>query len=216
MLSRIIFIMSVFRSYLFCLRHLPFQQAKMCPILFHWRTKTYVSKDARLLIDCPQKYGVRIGIWGGSYAKANRRTNFQMFDKAVVRFQGPASFSKGTHVIARGNAHLEVGEHFFCNANCDILCNKLIRFGQDNLLGWNITLLDSDGHNTIVNGKCQEASKSILLGNHIWIGAESSILKGVSLAKGTIVPYGSIIHKSNDSENVVFQNKVLKSDIVWK
>lgn len=139
-----------------------------------------------------------------------------MFDKTVVRFQGSASFSKGTHVIARGNAHLEIGENFFCNANCDILCNKLIRFCQDNLLGWNITLLDSDGHDTIVNGKCQEANKSILLGNHVWIGAESSILKGVCLAEGTIVPYGSVIHKSNDCENVVFQNKVLKSDVVWK
>lgn len=127
-----------------------------------------------------------------------------------------ASFSKGAHVIARGNGNLEIGENFFCNANCDILCNKLIRFGKDNLLGWNITLLDADGHDTIVSGKCQEASKSIILGNHIWIGAEVSILKGVSLVNGTIVPYGSVIHKSNDRENVVFQNKVLKSDIVWK
>lgn len=58
--------------------------------------------------------------------------------------------------------------------------------------------------------------KDILLGEHVWIGANSTILKGVNLAEGTIVPYGSVIHKSNNEKNVVFLNKILKSDIVWK
>lgn len=64
MLSRIIFVVSVFRSYIFCLRHFPLEQAKLCPVLLHWRTKVYVSNEAKLIIDNPQKFGIRIGVWG--------------------------------------------------------------------------------------------------------------------------------------------------------
>lgn len=217
MLSRIILCLSKIRSYAFCFKHLPYRQAKQCPILLHWRAKVYISKDAEIEIVTPlHKYGIRIGIWGGSYGLANRMTTFQLFDKGKVRFEGIASFSKGSHVVVRGNGMLTIGDNFFCNANCDILCNKAISFGFDNLLGWNITLLDSDGHNTYLKGMRQEQMKAIILGEHVWIGANSTILKGVSLADHTIIPYGSIIHKSNYEKNVVFQNKVLKSDIMWK
>lgn len=216
MLSRIISYLSKIRSYVFCFKHLPYSQARLCPILLHWRTKIYVAKGASIRIDNPQKYGIRIGIWGGSYNLAYRRTIFQIFDKGKVLFDDTASFCKGTHVIVRGNGRLTIGHKFFCNANCNILCNKFITFGLDNLLGWNITILDSDGHDTYVCNVRQDSQKGITSGNHVWIGANSTILKGVCLADNTIVPYGSVIHKSNKEENVVFQNKVLKTDIHWK
>ena len=208
--------MSIVRSYIFCLKHLPFRQAKLCPILIHWRTRVYVAEKANITVVNPQKYGVRIGIWGGSYSIANRATTFQILDKADIYFEGLATFSKGTHIVARSLGHLIIGDKFFCNANCDILCNKLIKFGNNNLLGWNITFLDSDGHDTFVLNEKQEQVKAIKIGNNVWIGANSTILKGVCLADNTIVPYGSVIHKSNQEENVVFQNKVLKTDIHWK
>ena len=65
MLSKLIYFLSKIRSYAFCFKHLPYRQAKLCPILLHWRTKVYVAKCASIRIDNPQKYGIRIGIWGG-------------------------------------------------------------------------------------------------------------------------------------------------------
>lgn len=65
MISKIISCLSKIRSYVFCFKHLPYCQARLCPILLHWRTKIYVAKGASIRIDNPQKYGIRIGIWGG-------------------------------------------------------------------------------------------------------------------------------------------------------
>lgn len=65
MLSKIILYLSKIRSYAFCFKHLPYRQASLCPILLHWRTKVYVSKDAEIVIAHPRKCGIRIGIWGG-------------------------------------------------------------------------------------------------------------------------------------------------------
>lgn len=65
MLSRITLCLSKIRSFAFCFKHLPFHQAKQCPILLHWRTKVYVSKEAEIIVNQPKKYGIRIGYWGG-------------------------------------------------------------------------------------------------------------------------------------------------------
>ena len=64
MLSKIFFFLSIVRSYIFCLKHFPIRQAKLCPILIHWRTRVYVAEKANITVVNPQKYGVRIGIWG--------------------------------------------------------------------------------------------------------------------------------------------------------
>lgn len=97
-----------------------------------------------------------------------------------------------------------------------MITHPFFKLGLWYLLGWNITLLDSDGHDTYVCNVRQDSQKKIVLDDHVWIGAHSTILKGVELANNTIIPYGSVIHKSNQEENVVFLNRVLKTDIHWE
>ena len=217
MISKTIHILSVIKSYIFCFKHLSFSEAKKCPILIHWRVKTYVSKKASIKIKSFSKYSIKIGMWGGSYGiSCGNITQFKILDNAQVIFNGQCCISKGCNVVARGNAVLNFGNNFFCNSNCKILANKAIYFGDDTLMGWNITILDSDGHQTIYNGSTQNSNKEIIIKEHCWIGAESSILKGVLLDKNTIIPYGSIIHKStNGYTNTVFSNKILKENIEW-
>lgn len=217
MFSKLFYYISIIRSYLFCFKYLPFSIAKKCPILIHWRVKVYISPQASIKIYNIQKHSIKIGMWGGSYGLSkNSVTQFNLYDNAHIFFNGKCTISKGSNIVARGNSSLVFGENFFCNSGCKILANKAIYFGNDTLMGWNITILDSDGHQTVFKGKNQESSKEIYVDDHCWIGAESSILKGVRLDKNTIIPYGSVIHKStNGCSNTVFNNKVLKEDIEW-
>ena len=217
MLSKIVYLLSVIKSYIFCFRYLTFSEAKKCPILIHWRVKTFISRTASIKIKDGSKHSVKIGIWAGSYGISRGKvTQFSILDKAQVIFNGQCNISKGCNVVARGNAVLSFGKHFFCNANCKILANKSISFGNDILMGWNVTMLDGDGHRTLFNEQKQDDCKEIFIADHCWIGADSTILKGVKLDKNTIVPYGSIIHKStNGQTNTVFSNKVLKENMEW-
>lgn len=217
MLSKIIYLLSIINSYIFCFKHLPFSVARKCPILIHWRVKVFVSKTASIKIKNPYKHAIKIGMWGGSYGISRGNiTQFCIADNAQVFFNGQCCISKGCNIVARGNAVLNFGNHFFCNSNCKIFANKAIHFGDATLMGWNITILDSDGHQTIFNGSTQNSNKEIIINDHCWIGANSSILKGVILDKNTIIPYGSIIHKStNGHTNTVFSNNVLKENIEW-
>lgn len=159
---------------------------------------------------------MKIGINKGSYGLTLGRTTFCVYDDSVVYFDGDCNISRGTTVVVRFGAQLRFGSHFFCNANCRILANQGISFGNDTLMGWEITILDSDGHPTFYNGNRQSIAKSIVINNHCWIGSKASILKGVTLCPNTIIPYGALVVKDNDMPNSVFANKVLKQNIEWK
>lgn len=189
------------------------KEAIKLPILIHWRTKYYISSNAKIYY---KSGGVKIGINKGSYGLTSGRTTFCVYDDSVVYFDDDCNISRGTTVFVRFGAQLRFGSHFFCNANCRILANKSISFGNDTLMGWNITILDSDGHPTFYNGDRQLIAKPIVINDHCWIGAEASILKGVILCPNTIIPYGALVFKDNTMPNSVFSNKVLKQNIEWK
>ena len=111
---------------------------------------------------------------------------------------------------------LEIGDDFSSNTGFLISCGEHISFGNSCLLGWNVLLIDGDGHTVFHNGKVMTSTRPIHIGEHCWIGANCSILKGVCIADNTIVPLGSVLHKSCDDPSVIFNNKILKTDISWQ
>ena len=101
--------------------------------------------------------------------------------------------------------------------------NQEIIIGKDCMFSWDITFLAHDGHliwttngacinNT--NGKCR---KSIILGDHIWIGGETVILPNTKIGNGTICGYRSLIKGSFPNNCIICGTpaKILKKNIVW-
>lgn len=114
---------------------------------------------------------------------------------------------------------VEVGTRFMPNSGLLISCENKIIIGDNCNIGWNVTIIDGDGHplcniddpNTQIND-----SKPVTIGKNCWIAAHASIMKGVHLADHTIIPYGSIITKSCKQPNVIYggsPNIILKENV---
>ncbi len=196
----------------FCLRYLPFSEALHCPVKIHYKTKVYISKHAKIQFCGGGE--IKIGVHPGSYGVNHRKTRFCIYDDSEVIINGDCCISRGTNIFVRYHGKLSIGSGFFCNADCNILVNKEVVFAPHALLGWGVTVLDSDGHAALTDGVESCYEKPINIGAHCWLGANTTILKGVTLAANTIVPYGAVIHKSNVEECVVFANKVLKRNTI--
>lgn len=113
-----------------------------------------------------------------------------------------------------------IGDNFSCGINTKLLCRKKIEIGSDCLLSWNITIMDTD-FSIIKNSKEEVINKpnSIKINDKVWIGANTTILKGVEIANGMIIATGSTISKSNLSKNsIMASNKqiVIKENICWE
>jgi len=153
--------------------------------------------------------------FGASFAFDNRGNP----EKARL-FIGEKCVVNGTFVMEREIGQISIGDRTFINAGTFIICASDIRIGSDVLLAWGITIIDHDAHSVrwserindveqhrlgLLSGGYQEAAlrknwdvvsmSPVVIGNKVWIGFNSIILKGVSIGEGAVVAAGSVVTK---------------------
>ena len=61
-------------------------------------------------------------------------------------------------------------------------------------------------------------TKPIKIGNHVWIGINATILKGVTIGDGAIIAAGAVVNKDVEENSLVggVPAKVIKKNIFWE
>jgi len=70
-----------------------------------------------------------------------------------------------------------------------------VSIGRDCAISWNCTILDNDMHEIIDFPETEKRPRGdyVRIEDHVWIGAGSTILKGVTIGKNSIVAAGSLV-----------------------
>ncbi|WP_018662666.1 sugar O-acetyltransferase [Heyndrickxia acidiproducens] len=92
--------------------------------------------------------------------------------------------------------NIEIGENFFCNNNCTLLdCNK-IQIGNNALFAPNVGIYTA-GHciDPELRLNKQEYTAPVIIGNNVWIGANASVLPGVTIGDNVVIGAGSVVTK---------------------
>lgn len=96
----------------------------------------------------------------------------------------------------------------------------LLTIGEHCMFSRNINVMTYDGHpiydadsNNIINSPL-----NISIGNRVWVAANASILKGVTIADDSIVAFGSIVTRKVDEKTIVAGSpaKTIKTNIKWE
>ena len=137
-----------------------------------------------------------------------------MFKNSKLTINGTVKILSGFKLDIRENALLTINHNTLINMDCSIYCFKRIVVGSDCLFGPGVKIRDFDGHMIGNNA----TSKDVVIGNHVWLGENSIILKGVTIGDGSIVAAGSVVTKDVPERSIVAGNpaKVIKNNIDWK
>lgn len=114
---------------------------------------------------------------------------------------------------------IQIGHNIYCNKNIMISCDKCIQIGNDVLMGWNVAIRDSDGHQIFVDNSPKQNEKSVVIGNHVWICTEAHILKGSAIPNDCVVGYHSIVCTSFQQPNSLITGspaKIIQNNITWE
>lgn len=92
------------------------------------------------------------------------------------------------------NIHL--GENFYANVGCTILDGAEVRFGNSVLLAPNVGIYTA-GHPLNVEQRIVgiEYAYPVTIGNNVWIGADVTILPGVSIGDNSVIGAGSVVNR---------------------
>ena len=120
----------------------------------------------------------------------------------------------GSTISVGNNAKLTLGTGY-ANYDCKIQCFDSITIGDDVCISEGVTIRDSDNHYIYREG--YQMSAPITIGNHVWIGINATILKGVTIGDGAIIAAGSVVTKNVPSRAMVggVPAKIIRTDVLW-
>jgi acetyltransferase-like isoleucine patch superfamily enzyme len=96
----------------------------------------------------------------------------------------------------------------------------VVEIGDDCMFSSNIQIRNGDSHSIYdsVSKIRLNSAKSVKIGNHVWLGANSTVLKGVTIADNSIIATGAIVNSACLEENSIYGGipaKKVRSDIYW-
>lgn len=115
-----------------------------------------------------------------------------------------------------------IGKNNFFNGLTTIVVSeaKNVVIGSDCFFSYNVVIRVSDGHAIYSTNdfKRMNHAGSIFIGDHVWLGQNSFILKGTQIHSGSIIGAGSIISNKIIPSNVTYAGspaRLTKEDTFW-
>lgn len=93
--------------------------------------------------------------------------------------------------------NISVGKNFYTNHNCTILDGAKVTFGDNVFVAPNC-VFSTAGHAIDSEQRANglEIALPITIGDNVWIGANVSVLPGVTIGSNTIIGAGSVVNKN--------------------
>ena len=138
--------------------------------------------------------------------------------EGTVIIKGKAGFGAGTLIAVGKGATLTLGDNFLITARSEIACFKEITFGDNCLISWNILLMDTDAHSIYYEDKkLINDDKPIKIGNKVWIGCRTLILKGTEIPDNCIIGANLVNKKFTKENSIIAGNpaKVVRENVSW-
>lgn len=206
------------RSYSFCFRYLPFEQAKQMPFFLNGPVRLLeLSKGDIVLKGDVHPRMVWIG--GGVDLGQPRGIILEINPGGKLIFEGCAFIADGCAIRVHQNAKMILGDKIGINSNCFLRSCTEVTFGKQVMLGWDNEIIDSDGHDVWGEGILVERAQPIHIGNHVWITSHVKVSKGVTIADECIVAKGAVVVKKHETPHTLIGGvpaKDIKSGINWK
>jgi acetyltransferase-like isoleucine patch superfamily enzyme len=130
-----------------------------------------------------------------------------------ARFYGPC------RIIMQGNSLVEIGENAGIRGVDFLSKDGAIQVGELCMFSYGIVIRTHDSHKIISleSNSITNNPKDVVLGKHVWVAQNVTILKGVTIGDNSVLGFGSIVTKDCGSNSVMtgIPAKVVRTGITW-
>jgi len=100
---------------------------------------------------------------------------------------------------------IKIGDNCFLNGTV-IHARETVIIGNNCMFGPGVVILDNDSHNTSIEPAVRRSGEinviPVIIGNNVWVGMHSIIMKGVHIGDNSIIASGSVVTKDVPSNQL--------------
>ena len=125
-------------------------------------------------------------------------------------------------ILYTETAMVNIGSNVYIGPGTVIECTESISIGSNVLVSSNCSIIDTNSHSINHMERRHDVQdwkvglhakdwtvvghKPIVIDDDVWLGLRSIVMKGVNLAKGTIVAAGAVVTKSTEDFDIIGGN----------
>ncbi|MBH0085401.1 acyltransferase [Psychrobacter sp. SCQQ22] len=128
----------------------------------------------------------------------------------------------GQLLIVGNHLHIHIGNHTTA-IDCYILArDRSVTIGESCMISRGIEIRATDVHKVYdidTNARVNNAHSDVILGDHIWIAANVTVSKNVSIANGCIIAAGAFVNKPVETPNCMVAGtpaKIIRQNVRWE
>lgn len=133
-----------------------------------------------------------------------RRCGIYIKGAGIIKCQGRIIVNDDVMIYSQGV--LILGENFGINSYSRIVAHEKIEIGNNVTIGQMVSILDHD-HNYVMKGANMGLdgyqTAPVKVGNNVWIGDKSTILRGVSIGDNVVVGANTLVNKDVPANCVI-------------
>ena len=148
------------------------------------------------------KYGKKLVISPIQEINSSLAIKIGKFAKVVIK---SGMKCRRNCTIRCDEGELLIDSGLFLNDNVSITALDLIRIGKNVTIANNVVIVDHD-HDYMNKSKKNFITKPVIIGDECWVGANATILKGVTLGNKCVVAAGTVVRAGNYPDNSLIFN----------
>ncbi len=175
--------------------------------------KKYISATISIVYSFIKFFFIKIfHIKGFKYTIINLISPFTVIEigkQSILKLGKMIRMRSGSKVIVRDKADIHIGDNTFLNYGCIIVGHEKIYIGNNVQFGPNVLIYDHDHDFRADNGlkNLKYKSSPVIIGDNVWIGANTVILRGTKIGDNCVVGAGSVL-KGDYKENTKIYQKL--------
>ena len=136
-------------------------------------------------------------------------TEIEIAKKAKLILGKMVRVRSGSKIKVRKNAKIHIGDNTSLNHGCMIISHDKIIIGKDVQFGPNVLIYDHDHdfRDKLGIRSLKYKTSAVEIGNNVWIGANSVILKGSKIGDNCVIGAGSVIKGKYNSNTIIIQKR---------
>lgn len=181
-----------------------------------------ITKSPLVTLDVYNLGKGNVFITGKNCIAEKLRLEFRGNNNMVILGDNVAMKNDCRIMITGNNCAIEIGDNTTFTHHCQLEAQEEethIVIGEDCMFSNNVLVRTNDSH-YIYDTKTGERTNppaDVYIGNHVWLAAHTTVMKGVSIGEGSVVGYRSVVTKDIPSSCVVVGTpaKVVQENINW-